>query len=167
MLAAGPAAAERHRDHAVDRAEPVDQLLVDHPTSQTGSGVSTTSPSPRNSTNRSKVRVNHLSCVTATTVPSNAVSPASSASAEARSRLSVGSSSSSSVAPDSSSRQHQEAGLLAAGERAEALVALAGQLVAGQRRHGRVPVHAGPVVVAAPQHLDKRLRHQLRAVVGL
>ena len=73
MLAARPAAAERHGDHPVDAAQPVGQVGGDHPTSQTGSG----SPPPRRRrrtarTGRSE-RVNQRSWVTATTVPSKRV----------------------------------------------------------------------------------------------
>ena len=60
-------------------------------------------PSDPNTTNRSNPRANQRSWVTATTVPSNVDSAASSASADSRSRLSVGSSSSSKVAWASSS----------------------------------------------------------------
>src|SRR5690606_27616768 len=74
-------------------------------TSHTGSGASTTSPSAPNTRKRSNPRANHRSWVTASTVPWKAARPASSASAECRSRLSVGSSRSSSVAPSSSSRR--------------------------------------------------------------
>jgi hypothetical protein len=65
--------------------------------------ASYTEPSAPKTRNRSKLRANHRSWVTATTVPAKAANPSSSASAESTSRLSVGSSSSSSVAPDSSS----------------------------------------------------------------
>ena len=77
----------------------------DLPSSQTGSSDSYTRPSAPKTRNRSKLRANQRSWVTATTVPSNLAKPSSSASAECRSRLSVGSSSSSRVAPDSSRRR--------------------------------------------------------------
>ena len=66
---------------------------------------SVTEQSAPNSRKRSKPRRNQRSWVTATTVPVNWARPCSSASADTRSRLSVGSSSSSSVAPDRSSRR--------------------------------------------------------------
>lgn len=64
-----------------------------------GSTDSLTLPSSPKMRKRVKVRANHRSWVTAMTVPSKAARASSSASAECRSRLSVGSSSSSRVEP--------------------------------------------------------------------
>src|SRR5262249_51655370 len=53
----------------------IHRRIIQHPQSHTGSGVSTTSPSPLNSRYRSNERVNHRSWVTAITVPWKASSP--------------------------------------------------------------------------------------------
>src|SRR3954468_3297243 len=57
----------RPQDHRVEGAG-----RAGRGSSQTGSGLSTTEPSARNTRNRSNERANHLSWVTASTVPSYA-----------------------------------------------------------------------------------------------
>ena len=119
---------------------------------------SVTEQSAPNTTKRSKPRRNQRSWVTAMTVPVNWASPASSASAETRSRLSVGSSSSSRRGAGPLEQEDLEAGLLTARQRVERLLGAPLQLVAAQhrpspgraRRRGRGgcraacrPVHSG------------------------
>jgi len=100
---------ERSRTHVlrrsttVTRAAPANRIGIVPLSSQTGPDVSRTLPFRLKNRYRSKDWANQRSCVTASTVPSYASRPSWRASADSRSRLSVGSSSKSSVAPWSSS----------------------------------------------------------------
>ena len=123
-------------------------------------------PTPK-TRNRSKPRANHRSWVTAMTVPSNASRPSSSASAECRSRLSVGSSSSRQVAPGQLEQQDLEPRLLATRERLEGLLAGPRQAVAVEHPGSLLAGASGAVLVAPVQDLQQGPADQGRLLVGL
>ena len=137
------------------------------PASQTGSGVSTTSPSAPNTRNRSKVRVNQRSCVTARTVPSNAARPGLERLGRVQVEVVRRLVEQQQRRSPELEQQDLQARLLTAGERLVALLGRGHELVPVERLARLLAADARAVPLAAVQDLQQRPADELRVPVVL